>query len=261
VTLKFAPSSHRYWCDGKPIPGVTSLIKGGLPAPALVYWSARTVAEWVADNPDKCESLRLMGRGPMIAALKETPWQARDEAGRRGTEVHALAEQLAAGVEVEVPDELAGHVESAVRFLDEWRVALVLTETSVAHREHWWAGRLDMIGTLPDGRTVCFDWKTTRSGIFAETAFQLAAYSHAEFYVTDDDPDTEHPLPRIDECMAVWVRSDGYDVIPVDGGDETYKKFRHLAHVAKFAKTAKDDLIGVALPPPVELAQSTVGSL
>jgi hypothetical protein len=52
VTLKFSEKAHRYWCDGKPIPGVTTLIKGGLPAPALVYWSARSVAEYVADNPD-----------------------------------------------------------------------------------------------------------------------------------------------------------------------------------------------------------------
>jgi hypothetical protein len=250
VSLKFSPGNHTYRLDGKPVQGVTTLIKGGLPAPALTYWSARTVAEYVADNADAVEQLRTMGRGPMVAALKETPWQQRDEAGRRGTEVHALAEQLVAGHEVEVPDELAGHVDSAVRFLDEWKVTPILTECSVAHREHWWAGRLDLLGSLPDGRTILFDWKTTRSGIFAETAFQLAAYSHAEFHVTDDDIDTELPMPPIDECMAVWVRGDGYDVIPVDAGDDTYRKFRHLAHVAKFAKTAKDDLIGVALQPP-----------
>lgn len=250
MSLKFSPGNHTYRMDGKPVQGVTTLIKGGLPAPALTYWSARTVAEFVADNPQQVEDLRSMGRGPMVAALKETPWQQRDEAGRRGTEVHALAEQLVAGVEVEVPDELAGHVDSAVRFLDEWKVTPILTECSVGHRSHWWAGRLDLIGSLPDGQTVLYDWKTTRSGIFAETAFQLAAYSHAEFYVLDDDTDTEYPLPHIDACRAVWIRGDGYDVIPVDAGDETYKKFRHLAHVAKFAKTAKDDLIGVPLLPP-----------
>ena len=255
MTLKFSPGNHTYRLDGRPIPGVTSLIKGGLPAPALIKWAAKSVAEWVVDHPDDCERLRPMGREPMVAALKATPWEARDEAGRRGTEVHTLAEKLVHGEEVEVPDELAGHVESAVKFLDEWKPTPILTECSVAHREHWWAGRFDLIASLPDGRTICWDWKTTRSGIFAETALQLAAYSHAEFYVTDDDPGTELALPTIDECYAVWIRADGYDVIPVDAGDDTYRMFRHVAHVGRHAKGLKE-LVGAALPLPTSLEET-----
>jgi hypothetical protein len=255
MTLKFSPASHRYWLDGKPITGVTTLIKGGLPAPALMYWSAKTVAEWVADNEDAVAGLRNMGRGPMIAALKETPWQARDEAANRGTEVHALAEKLVAGEEVDVPEPIAGHVESCVRFLDEWHVTPIITETSVAHRAHWWAGRLDMIGSLPDGRIICWDWKTTRSGIFAETAFQLAAYSHAQFYVTDDDIDTEIAMPTIDECKAVWLRADGYDVIPCQADDAVYNEFRHMAYVAQTAKRMKS-YVGAPEEPPAALEAS-----
>ena len=50
--LVFYPKSHRYKLDGAWVPGVTTLIGKGLPKPALPYWAARTVAEWVADNPD-----------------------------------------------------------------------------------------------------------------------------------------------------------------------------------------------------------------
>lgn len=250
MTLKFNEGSHRYWLDGKPIPGVTTLIKGGLPAPALTYWAARTVAEWVADNYDDLERLRAMGRGPMVAALKETPWQARDEAANRGTEVHALGERLVAGDEVDVPEPLAGHVESYVKFLDEWKPEPLLVEVSVAHRTHWWAGRLDLIARMC-GETWLLDIKTTRSGIFGETALQLSAYSHAEFYSPDGEQ--EIPLPRIDRCAAIWVRADGYDVVPVDAGDDTYRLFRHVAHVGRNAKSVKD-LVGAALPTP-QLAQ------
>lgn len=253
MSLKFSPASHRYWMDGKPVTGVTTLIKGGLPAPALMYWSAKTVAEYVADNEGSVEQLRAMGRGPMVAALKETPWQQRDEAANRGTEVHRLAEQLIHGNEVDVPEELAGHVESCVRFLDEWKIEPTLVECSVGNRSHWWAGRLDVIAN-----GILWDYKTSRSGIFAETAFQLSAYSHAEFYVTDDDINTEHPMPEIEACRAVWIRGDGYDVIPVDAGEDTYRKFRHIAYVAKFAKSAKDDLIGVPLLAPTEALETAV---
>ena len=237
MTLKFSDAAHRYWLDGKPIPGVTTLIKGGLPAPALIYWSARAVAEYVADNDDKVEALRGMGRSSMVAALKEVPWTARDTAGVKGTEVHNLAEQLVAGVEVDVPEHLTGHVESCVRFLDEWQPKPLVVEKPVAHRAHWWAGRLDLIAELPNGRICLLDWKTAASGVWPETAFQLAAYSHAEFYAPD--PDTEEPLPPVDFCAAVHLRDDGYAVIPVKADDQVYKEFRHLAFVASAAKRAK----------------------
>lgn len=247
MTLKFSDHQHRYWLDGRPIPGVTTLIKGGLPAPALMYWSARTVAEYVADHDADVQQLRGMGRGPMVAALKEVPWQRRNSAAVRGTDVHTLAERLVAGEQVDVPDHLAGHVEACVRFLDEWQPKPLVTEVAVAHRTHWWAGRLDLIAEMPDGRNALLDWKTAASGIWPETAFQLAAYCHAEFYAPE--PDAETPLPQIDWCAAVHLRAEGYDVIPVRADDEVYKQFRHIAYVATAAKAAKAH-IGEALPIP-----------
>jgi hypothetical protein len=247
MTLKFNAKTHRYWLDGKPVPGVTSLIKGGLPAPALVYWAARTVAEYVADNGEAVEQLRTMGRNSMVAALKETPWTARDTAGIRGTDVHALAERLVWGEEVETPEHIAGHVEACARFLDLWKPKGLVVEKSVGHRAHWWAGRPDLLAELPDGRVALFDWKTAK-GIYPETAYQLAAYSHAEFWVEDDET-TEHPLPKVDFCAAVHIREDGFDVIPVDGSDATYKHFRHIAFVAGAAKNNKE-LVGAPLAGP-----------
>src|SRR5690625_6456725 len=121
MSLVFYPKSHRYKLDGQWVTGVTSLIKGGLPAPALMYWSARTVAEYVADNAEDVDALRRMGRGPMVQALKEVPWQKRDTAAVRGTEVHDLAERLVNDESVDIPPHLAGYVQSCVRFLDTWQ--------------------------------------------------------------------------------------------------------------------------------------------
>jgi len=250
MTLKFAEKTHRYHLDGKPIQGVTTLIKGGLPAPQLTYWAAKSVAEFVADHDAEIEMMRGLPRQAMVAALKETPWAARDKAGVRGTDVHALAERLVAGLEVEVPEHLAGHVEACVRFLDEWQPEPLVVEKPVAHRTHWWAGKPDLIARLPDGRTALLDWKTAASGIYAETAFQLAAYSHAEFYAPD--PETEVSLPQIDWCAAVHLTADGYEVVPVKADDEVYAQFRHLAHVARFAKAAKE-YVGEPLPRPGSL--------
>ena len=85
MTLKRFETSygHGYTLDGKRVKGVTTLINQGLPTPALPYWAAKSVAEYVCHNPEGVESLRSMGEGPMIAALKGVPWQKRDEAARR----------------------------------------------------------------------------------------------------------------------------------------------------------------------------------
>lgn len=253
MTLVFYPASHRYKLDGQWVSGVTTLIKGGLPRDSLMYWSARTVAEYVADHPEDVDALRRMGRGPMVQALREVPWEKRDTAAARGTEVHALAERLVADEQIPIPEHLDGYVRSCVDFLDEWQPKTLLAERAVGHRAHWWAGTFDYICELPDGRIVLADWKTTASGIWPETAYQLAAYRHAEFYVTQDGD--ELPLPPITDTWGVHLRRDGYDVVPVKADEATYKEFRHIAFVAAAAKRAKGDkhtpgYVGQPLDPP-----------
>ena len=237
--LKFYPKSHRYKLDGQWVQGVTTLIKGGLPAPALMYWSARTVAEFVADRPDEVEQLRQLGRGPMIAALKETPWQARDEAGVKGTDVHAIAERLVTGEAVEYPEHLTGYVEACVDFLDTWQIKPILVEAAVGHRRWQYAGTLDLVADHACGPRAIFDYKTARSGIFPETAFQLNAYARAEFYVDPDD--NEHPMEPvgIQAAYGVHLRADGYDVYPLEFSDRVFNEFLHIAYVAKTTKRMK----------------------
>lgn len=252
MTLKFSPGNHRYWLDGKPIPGVTSLIKGGVPAPALMYWSAKSVAEWVADHPDECESLRSMGRYKMVAALKETPWEQRDTAAVRGTEVHALAERLVHGGEIDVPDHLTGFVEGYVRFLDAFQPAPVLTEKSVANVQHWYAGRFDLIADMGGARWM-LDVKTAK-GVYGDNALQVDAYRNAEFYVLDDDPDTHLPMPEgIERLGVLHVTDSGTELIPLDSTGDPFRVFLHAAFVAK-KKDAIKAYVGDALPAPVREA-------
>lgn len=253
-SLQFYPAAHRYKLDGKWVPGVTTLIGGGLPKDALKFWAAKSVAEWVADHPDLADQMRAMGgRGPMVQFLKEIPFQKRDDAAIRGTDVHNLAEQLIHGDEVQVPEHLAGYVDAAVAFMDEWRPKPLVVERPLAHRAHWWAGKPDMFAELPDGRVILFDYKTTASGIWPETAFQLAAYSHAEFYL--DEAGAEQPIPKVDLCAAVWLREGSYEVVPLKADDDTYREFRHIAYVADAAKRAKGSktipgYVGAPLDPP-----------
>ena len=242
MSLKFYPASHRYKLDGSWVPGVTTLIGKGLPKPALPYWSAKMVAEWVADNPDLTEDLkRLGGRGPAVAFLKELPWQKRDEAAIRGTDVHALAERIVHGDEVEVPEHLAAHVQGYVDWLDATNVEPLLTERPCASRQWQYAGTFDLIARI-DGVTWMLDVKTS-SGVYGSMALQLAAYANAEFYLDADD--AEQPMPPIDRYGVLHVTEAGTALhyLPASANDSAWKDFLHVAWVGRRAKDIDTYLI------------------
>lgn len=239
MALTFNGAAHRYRLDGKPITGATTILGGGIPKPALPYWAAKvaaeTAAEWVdslsAAGVDRDWVLASVDPEALAREWKQAPWKQRDEAAVRGTAVHALAERVIHGEEVGVPEQYVGHVTGYVDFLDAWDVTPILTEKSVANREHWYSGRFDLIASIPslhDGAPVEIDLKTSNS-VYADTAYQAAAYARAEFWVEDDDPDTEHPIPNIAATYVAHVRDEGtrlFELSPdrehIDASFETF---------------------------------------
>lgn len=244
--IRFSPGNHRYFLDKQPIPGVTTLLKG-IPKPALVYWSARTVAEYVADNIDSVAAmLEQGGRGPTVAFLKEVPWQQRDAAGARGTDIHALAELLVHGNDVDVPPAIAGHVQGYARWLDEWQPEPIFTERPVYHRSQWYAGTPDYIGVM-GGSTWCLDWKTSK-GVYGDAACQVAAYINAEHYQADpQQPDL--PMPEIERGGVVHITPEGTTLHEVTNLDAAFKDFRHAAWIYR-GKDRIDNYLTAAIPTP-----------
>jgi len=239
-----ARGGHWYKLDGEKVDGVTTVIGNGIPKPALMYWASREIATYAADSLDL---LAQMDRDARIDLLKGAPYRDRDRAARRGTEVHRLAQLIVNGEEVEVAEELTGHVDSYLSFLDDWRIAPRLVEVVVGNRTHGWMGTLDIVADFSDGLCRLADIKTTRSGIFGETALQLAAYRNAEFYLDDDG--NEQPMPKVDACAAIWVRADGYDLVPVDASPAIYKVFRHAQQIAQWQQVTSKTAIGDVIQP------------
>lgn len=221
---------HSYLLDGEKAPGVTTIINKGMPKPALIDWSGRVVAETAVQQRDKWED---MAEGAAIEFLKAAPRSDRDKAANRGTQVHTFAEQLAAGHEVEVPEELTGHVDSYLEWRRDWEPTDELIELVVLNRQWRYMGRLDLICTMAGERWL-LDIKTNRSGPFAETALQLSAYRFAEAYIDPADPAREIPMPEIDRCGVVWIRGDGYDLFPYEAGPDEFRSFLYVAQVAEF---------------------------
>lgn len=231
--------NHAYYLTGddgveRKLDGVTTLLSNGLPKPALVNWAANVTAEYAVDHWDELAGMSLSER---VKALKSAKNSARDEAAQRGTEVHDLAERIALGEEVDVPDEIRGHVEAAVRFMDDFDIEVVLTETSCFHERAGYAGTFDLLlrSAKYPGRVILADWKTNRSGIFPETALQLTAYARATHYLDGDKQERLIADLGITDCWAVWVRSDGYEVYEMENSDSTWAAFAHIAAVARGA--------------------------
>jgi hypothetical protein len=250
MTLKFSPGNHRYFLDGKPIKGVTTLL-GSLNKPAIPYWAAKSVAEHVADNLDNLETWGRMDRESLVAALKQVPWTKRDTAGIRGTEIHALAEQIVHGGEVDVPDHLLGYVQGYVDFLDAFNVEPIATEANVGNREHFYAGRFDFLGTIDTcdekGLTWLLDWKTS-AGVYGETGLQTAAYAKGEFYATDEAPEVEIPMPHIDRIGVVHITESGTFLHELGDIEESFAEFLHTAALTKTADRRKS-LVGDPVAP------------
>ena len=257
-SLRFSEKAHRYWLDGRPVPGVTTLLGGGLPKPAIPYWAARSVAEYVIRNPEAVEQLRAMGEGPAIAALKQIPWQKRDDAAVKGTQVHRLGEKIIHGESVDVPEHLVDHVQGYADLLEKFEIEPVLTERAVASRQWFYAGTFDAIVRIGKGpwagRTAIVDLKTS-SSVYGETGLQVAAYAHAEWYLGDDGE--EMPIPAVDCSAVIHVTDVGSQLHPLSADraalERAFKTFTHIQFVAK-----QVDYIKGLVGEPMDLEEQEV---
>lgn len=231
---------------GEKVPGVTSILGDGLAKPALVNWAANTTAEYAVDH---WAELADLGPSAKLKALKDARYADRDAAARRGTEVHMLAEKLSRGEDVDVPDALRGHVEACVAFLDDWNVQPVLVEAVVVSYKHRYAGTLDLIADLADGRRLLLDYKTARSGVFPDNALQLAAYRYADACRADNNA-PEKPLPEVDGCAVVHIRADGYSLVPVEAGPAVFRTFLYAKQMWAWANDTSKTVVGDALAAP-----------
>jgi len=238
---------HSYLLDGDRADGVTWIVSNGVPKPALVGWAARESAGYAIDHWDELAGLGAADRMRRIEAAR---FESSKRGAVRGTDVHQLALKLAQGQEVEVPDHLEGHVDAYLRFVNEWEPKEVLTEVVVGNRQYRYMGTLDTVAELADGNTWLLDWKTTQSGIWPESALQLAAYRNAEFYLGGEAH--EVPFPRIQHTGCVWLKPDSYELVPVNTQPEVFRTFLYAQQVARFTSEPREMFVLPTLEPPAK---------
>ena len=224
--LTFDADTHRYRLDGKPVPGVTSIIGVLDKSGPLTRWAARTVAEYVWDNPDETTRLLAGSREECVRSLIAVPNAVRDGAAGRGSTIHAHAETILRAHAADVDETLVPVVQGVVRFLDAWEIDPILTEYACASREHRWAGTGDTIAHYRNPNTghrgvLYADWKSGKN-TYGESGLQFAAYVHAEFWGLDGD---ERPIPEVDAVYGVHTLPGEAVVYPYEHGPHVYADF------------------------------------
>lgn len=239
--------SHYYKLDGERVPGVTTLIKNGLPSGGLIQWGIRTTAEWAAQHVDEIWAMRGLGEDAIKSALEKRPFQVRNDAGVRGKILHDYAERLHRGEKVDLKPEhehLLPWVQSVADYLNDHEPKSVLQETAIGNRRWNYGGTLDDVSDFPERRTS--DGKILPAGrrvvdyksgnhVMEKDCLQLAAYRWAEIY---KDPLTKEDRPLselglMDEGYIVHVRPEGYRLIPFYIGPEVFQAFLRVAWIGK----------------------------
>jgi hypothetical protein len=200
-----------------------------LPKEGIPRWAARTVAEYAFDHPDEWRHLpredweeqvetaagrqkKVIHKGA-VSTLKGIPWQVRDQAGARGSEVHDVVEKMINGEDYTVEAEVYPWVAAAQEFVARCRPRPRLTEVSVFNDTYLYAGSADFLGSfdaLPElGPDVLADYKTGKD-VYDDMAVQLVAYAMAEYYL--DAEDRERPWPQASAAVIVHLSPAGFKV-------------------------------------------------
>ena len=227
-------NNHSYLLDGEKVQGVTTVLSKSIPKPALIAWAANESAKFAVNQWDELATLPIVDR---LERIKKEWRGVRDRAALRGTEVHNLAEKVVHGEEVEVPDHLAGHLEAYIQFLDDFQVVPVLVEKAVFSRSYKYAGTFDLVADI-NGVRWLLDIKTNASGVYAETALQLAAYRFADFYIEDDL--SEHAMPEVERTGVIHVTASGYELVPVIANRDEFATFCHAIQMANWMDDNRD---------------------
>jgi hypothetical protein len=240
---------HSYKLNGEKTPGATTVLNKGYPK-HLEKWAADQSAGYAVDHWDELAEMPISKRLKLIADAR---FADRDAAAGRGTAIHRLARRLIAGEEVDVPDELEGHVDAYLTFLDDWQPRELLVEAPIASVRWRYCGTLDLLADLVDERRWLLDLKTTRNGVYRESALQLSAYRNADYYL--DAAGVVRPMLEVERCGVVWLRADRtYELVPVDASPATFRVFLAAHLIARFDE--RDDVLGEALTPPAPIVRA-----
>lgn len=173
-TLEFDEKNHLYKFDGKPVPGVTTILQC-IGKPALQHWAAGCASDhWLSEI-----KAGRTNYAEIHKAAKSAHRSKARAAADIGKNVHSYAECFFKNQPLPqlLTDQAKRGAEAFHKWFDAHHVKIKASERRVFSKEHYYAGTCDFIAEI-DGIPGVGDIKTS-SGIYPEMRFQTAAYQHA----------------------------------------------------------------------------------
>lgn len=225
-------SWHQYTDDcegfaGQAYPGATTIINKKA-NPFLSEWFKREGARAVLQQADKLPDLMSgFTEDSLVKMFASSADKKRDDAGDRGTHIHAAIEHFLNKEKVADCAETGRHdppcspdieyIRPALAGFWKWVQAtqprIVATEFMVISHEHRYAATGDLACWIGDDLWL-IDAKTSK-GVYETTALQLAAIRFA------DHGEDGKPPPQATRFGVLHVRDDATELVPFDVRPDT----------------------------------------
>ncbi len=240
------------------IPGVTSTIDN-LPKPFLKAWGQKLVAQEAVAKYEALGNLRAAGDDIAVDWLKKAPNRFTAHAAKVGKISHGYFEELGLGNPVDTSkeeDDVKVMVDHFKHYLDTMQPKFLLLEEGVYSDVHDYAGTFDAVAEYNNPDLIIHDsfgnemplvgvaWqdnKTTRSGVHPEVGLQLAAYRHAPWIIREDGSLAKN-RPG-DFALVLHVRPEGWELVPVEAGQEELDVFLHLRAITDYTRDHQQKII------------------
>lgn len=273
-----ARQGNGYYADhatGDRLRSVTTILSGGVPKPALMFWAAKMCTDCAIDT---LPGLVAASRDPQALAglrawILNAHTRKKDERADVGSAVHAIIEAKLLGLPMPEAimvgdelvrlgsDELAPFVANVDRFLAEWEPEFTASEMVVANPTDGYAGTLDFMvrgdGRIGDAlRALGYkvatnalimgdtktggDWDRRTSaghvhGVYPEAGLQMSAYRHAEVCWLRDGSRVLMPSPIAEVGVVLHLRPEGFRLYPARCGEAEYQYFRYAQMVDEWS--------------------------
>lgn len=181
-TYQFDAKEHIHTLDGKPLMGVTTVLKV-ISKPALIQWAANMAVAHIIANAlsgtkktENNEDFAYLVTESLLEEARTAHRKKKESAGDWGTNVHkAIEEWIKEGKEPELDIMGITVFQKFIDWVKENKVEFLESEKHVWSKDLWIGGIVDLVIKI-DGKKYIGDIKTS-SGIYDEAFFQMGAYN------------------------------------------------------------------------------------
>lgn len=241
------------------VPSVTTVI-GILNKPALPASAAKLCSTFAVTEQAKWRDLSRTEAIDLVKASYRREWNHKMW---RGSAVHKAIELVLLGEPIpdvmDVLDRgevvacferktLLPYIAQFEAFRAAYQPVFFATEIEVWNHTQAYAGKLDLDVHMA-GHRMHIDVKTGDSGVWPESALQLAAYAHSETLL-DRNTASEEELVHPEFAAVLHLQPKFFNLVRVDISEDTFRTFLYARELWWWNRERAKAVLGLPLPAP-----------